>query len=182
MEFDLSTPKHVHVIAIGGAAMSAIAHILVMSGHRVTGSDAADSPILDRLREEGCEVWVGHDAAHIAGADLVTVSTAVKAGNVEYDAAVAAGVPIATRPDMMAVLGSLRRTLAISGTHGKTTTSAMAALVLDAAGWDPSFIVGGQMTQLGTGVRWRDSSCRGRRRSSPQSRPCRSPPSRTPRS
>ena len=145
------------MIAIGGAAMSAIAHILVSAGHRVTGSDAADSPILDRLRAEGCEVWVGHDPAHIVGADLVAISTAVKPGNVELDAAIAADIPVASRPDMMEVLGRLRRTVAVSGTHGKTTTSAMAALVLDAAGWKPSFIVGGQVTQLGTGVRWCES-------------------------
>ncbi len=154
---DLATPLHVHIIAIGGAAMSAIAHILVTSGHRVTGSDAADSPLLERLRSEGCTVWVGHDAAHVTGADLVTFSTAVKVGNVEFDATIAAGIPLASRPEMMEAFGAMRRTIAISGTHGKTTTSAMCALVLEAAGWDPSFIVGGQVTELATGVRWRES-------------------------
>ena len=152
---DLSVPRRVHVVAVGGAAMSAIAHILAMSGHTVSGSDQVDSPILDRLRADGCTIWVGHDAAHVAGADLVAISTAVKPGNPELDAAAAAGIPVASRPDMMDALGRMRRTLAVSGTHGKTTTSAMAALVLVDAGWDPSFIVGGQVNQLGTGVRWR---------------------------
>ena len=152
---DLSVPRHVHIVAVGGAAMSAVAHILAVSGHRVTGSDLADSPILDRLRADGCAIWVGHDADHITGADLVAISTAVRPGNPELDAAVAAGIPVATRPDMMDALGRMRRTVAVSGTHGKTTTSAMTALVLVDAGWDPSFLVGGQITQLGTGVRWR---------------------------
>ena len=154
---DLTKMSHVHVIAIGGAAMSAIATILATAGHTVTGSDAVDSPLLDRLRAIGCKVWVGHDATHIEGADYVTISTAVKPGNVEFDAAVDAGIPIVSRPDMMESLGRMRRTVAVSGTHGKTTTSAMSALVLDAAGWNPSFIVGGQVNQLGTGVRWTDA-------------------------
>ncbi len=154
---DLRVPSRVHIVAVGGAAMSAIAHILAKAGHIVTGSDAADSPLLDRLRDLGCTIWVGHDASHVEGADYLTVSTAVKPGNVEYDAAVTAGIRIVSRPDMMEALGRLRRTVAVSGTHGKTTTSAMSALVLDAAGWNPSFIVGGQVNQLGTGVRWTDS-------------------------
>ena len=154
---DLHSPQRVHVVAIGGAAMSAIAHILVKAGHRVTGSDSADSPLLDGLRELGCTVWVGHDASHIRGADFVTVSSAIKPGNVEYDAAERAGIPIVGRPDMMEALGRIRRTIAVSGTHGKTTTSAMCALVLDAAEWNPSFIVGGQVNQLGTGVRWTEA-------------------------
>ena len=154
---DLSQPQRIHVIAIGGAAMSAIAHILVVGGNTVTGSDQADSSILAKLRDQGCSVSVGHNAQAVAGVDLVVISTAVKPGNVEYDAAVAAGIPIATRNDMMSAFGAQRRTLAISGTHGKTTTSAMAAVVLMAANWDPSFIVGGQITELSTGVRWAES-------------------------
>jgi UDP-N-acetylmuramate--alanine ligase len=154
---DLSNPQRIHIIAVGGAAMSAIAHILVVRGNTVSGSDQADSAILGKLREQGCSVVVGHDSAAVVGADLVVISTAVKPGNVEYEAAIALGLPIATRNEMMTAFGALRRTLGISGTHGKTTTSGMAAVVLMAAGWDPSFIVGGQITELATGVRWADS-------------------------
>jgi UDP-N-acetylmuramate--alanine ligase len=154
---DLSQPKRIHIIAIGGAAMSAIAHILVVSGNTVSGSDQADSAILTKLRDQGCTVTVGHDAAAVIGAELVVISTAVKPGNVELDAAKALGIPIATRNEMMTAFGAQRRTLGISGTHGKTTTSGMAAVVLMSAGWDPSFIVGGQITELATGVRWAQS-------------------------
>ncbi len=152
---DLSTPQRIHIVAIGGAAMSAIAHILLADGHSVSGSDQSDSKLFGPLRDLGCVITVGHDASHVEGVDLVVISTAIKPGNVELDAAVALGVPVSTRPDMMEAIGNQRRTLAISGTHGKTTTSAMATLLAVEAGWDPSFIVGGQVLQLDTGVRWR---------------------------
>jgi UDP-N-acetylmuramate--alanine ligase len=155
---DLARPQRIHIVAIGGAAMSAIAHILVVGGNTVSGSDQADSTILAKLRDQGCSIAVGHDAAAVNDADLVVISTAVKPGNVEYDAALALGIPIATRNEMMTAFGAQRRTLAISGTHGKTTTSGMAAVVLMAAQWNPSFIVGGQITELSTGVRWADSA------------------------
>ena len=154
---DVSHPQRIHVIAIGGAAMSAIAHILVVGGHTVSGSDQADSVLLDTLRGQGCTVTVGHDAELVRDADLVVISTAVKPGNVELDEAVKLGIPVATRNEMMTAFGRQRRTLGISGTHGKTTTSGMAAVVLMAAEWNPSFIVGGQITELATGVRWADS-------------------------
>ncbi len=154
---DLSQPQRIHIVAIGGAAMSAIAHILIVGGNTVSGSDQSDSAILAKLREQGCVIDVGHDAAAVINAELVVISTAVKPGNVELDAAIALGIPIVTRNEMMTAFGKQRRTLGISGTHGKTTTSGMAAVVLMAAGWDPSFIVGGQITELSTGVRWADS-------------------------
>lgn len=154
---DLATPKRVHVVAAGGAAMSAIAHILRALGHEVSGSDQASSPILDRLRAIGCTIWVGHDAEHVRGVDLVVISTAVQPSNPERIAAVRLGIPVATRPDMMEAIGRLRRTIAISGTHGKTTTSAMAAQVFVDLSFDPSFIVGGQIRRFDSGVRWVDS-------------------------
>lgn len=154
---DLARPQKFHIVAIGGAAMSAIAHILLSLGHDVSGSDQADSSVLGPLRDRGCQIWIGHDAAYVDGADVVVISTAIKPGHVEREAALAQGIPVVTRPDMMEALGRLRRTVAISGTHGKTTTSAMMALLLSDAGWDPSFIVGGQIRQLDTGVRWSDS-------------------------
>jgi UDP-N-acetylmuramate--alanine ligase len=151
---DLGRLQRVHVVAAGGAAMSAICHILNKMGHSVTGSDQVDSEALSRLRAEGIGVTVGHDAAAVHGVDLVVVSTAVKPGNPELDEAIRLGVPIAGRPEMMETLGSMTDTLAISGTHGKTTTSAMAATAADAVGLDPSFIVGGNVNQFNAGVRW----------------------------
>ena len=102
-------------------------------------------------------IWTGHDARHVIDVDVVTVSTAVEPANGELDAARRAGVVVAGRPDIMEALARGQRTLAVSGTHGKTTTSAMAALVARAVGWDPSFIIGGVVHQLGTGARWTGS-------------------------
>lgn len=154
---DLSTPLRIHVMAAGGAAMSAVCHILATMGHSVTGCDQTDSAALDRLRAEGLVMASQHSVDHLDGIDLVAVSTAVKAGNAEYDAAVRAGMSIAGRPDLMEAIAVGQRTLAVSGTHGKTTTSAMSALAAVAVGWDPSFIVGGVVNQLGSGVRWTGS-------------------------
>lgn len=151
---ELGRIGHVHIVAIGGAAMSALAHILLAEGHRVSGSDQSDGPVLDALRKAGAKVWIGHDRRHIEGADLVAVSTAIGPGNPELDAAIAQGIPVAGRPAMMEAIARGKRTVAVSGTHGKTTTSAMLALALDSAGFAPSFIVGGLVRQLGTGVRW----------------------------
>jgi UDP-N-acetylmuramate--alanine ligase len=151
------TRRRAHVVAAGGAAMSAICHILHRMGWTVTGSDEAESAAVDRLRADGMNIRVGHDATSVAGADLVVVSTAVKSGNPELDAALRLGLPIAGRQEMMEALGALRTTLAISGTHGKTTTSAMAATAALHCGLDPSFIVGGVVGALQTGVRWAES-------------------------
>jgi UDP-N-acetylmuramate--alanine ligase len=151
---DLSTPTRIHVIAAGGAAMSAICHILGRLGHTVTGSDQIGSDAVDRLRAEGFRISIGHHPEAVHGAELVVVSTAVKPGNLELDEALRLGIRVAGRPDVMESLGALADTLAISGTHGKTTTSAMAATAAEYCGMNPSFIVGGIVNQLSTGVRW----------------------------
>jgi UDP-N-acetylmuramate--alanine ligase len=155
---DFSSPCRVHLIAAGGAAMSAVATILLAMGHRVSGSDQVRSDVTDRIAALGATIWIGHDAAHVADADVVVVSAAIGVDNVELQEAQRRGLIIATRADAMEALGRLRRTVAISGTHGKTTTSAMSALVLEACGLDPSFIVGGTVRALGTGARWTDST------------------------
>lgn len=153
---DLSRPRRVHVVAIGGAAMNAMALILEAMGHDVTGSDVADSSVVARLRERGIEVAIGHDAKHVAGVDLVAISTAIKDDNPEVIAARAAGIPIVTRPELQGAICALRDTVAVAGTHGKTTTTAMLALALRDAGLDPSFIIGGMVQGLGTGTAWGD--------------------------
>jgi UDP-N-acetylmuramate--alanine ligase len=157
---DLSVPgggKHVHVVAAGGAAMNAICRIMKALGWTVTGSDLAPSDAVERLRADGIAVTVGHDSAHIVGCDLVVVSTAVAPTNVELAEAVRLGIPVAGRSEIMESLGRLRNVVAISGTHGKTTTSAMAARAAMKLGWNPSFIVGGVVNGLDTGVNWTDS-------------------------
>ncbi len=155
---DLSHPLRLHIIGVGGAAMSAIATIAVRMGHTVTGSDQAESTVLERLRAEGCDVWSPHDVSRLENAvDVVAISTAVTEDNRELLELRRRGVDIATRPDVMESLGALKRTVAISGTAGKTTTAAMMAVVADAAQWRPSMIVGSTIDGLGPGVEWTDS-------------------------
>jgi UDP-N-acetylmuramate--alanine ligase len=153
---DLAGPGLVvHVVGVGGAGMSALAEVLVGMGHRVSGSDLRPSPVLTRLRGLGVDVAVGHDAANLpADVDVVALSTAIPPSNPEVVAAGEAGVRVCSRADVLAAVTRLRRTVAVAGTHGKTTTSALLAHALDAAGLEPSFVVGGEITGFGTGARW----------------------------
>jgi UDP-N-acetylmuramate--alanine ligase len=140
----------VHLIAIGGAGMSAVARLLLGRGVRVSGSDAADSPVLGALRAAGARVDVGHDPAHLEGVDTVVVSSAVREDNVELSAARAAGLRVLHRSQALAALMHGARGVAVAGANGKTTTTAMLATALVAAGEDPSFAAGGEVSQLGT--------------------------------
>lgn len=151
---DLTRPRNVHVVGVGGAGMSAIATVLADMGHTVTGSDLKASAGLERLRSRGLEVVVGHAADNLGAVDAVTISTAVPANNPEVVAARERGIPVLRRADALAAISSTRRTLAVAGTHGKTTTSSMLALVLVEAGMHPSFIIGGDVNEIGTGAVW----------------------------
>lgn len=156
-ELDLSSGKrHVHVVAVGGAGMSGLATLLVGAGHTVTGSDAVDSPVLDRLAELGVRTWVGHDASHIRdGVDAVAASTAVADDNPELVAARERGVPVLRRVDLLPSLAALKPLLSVAGTHGKTTTSSLLAQALRGAGEDPSFLIGAHVPSLGAAAAWR---------------------------
>lgn len=154
---DLSRPRRIHIVGVGGAAMGAIATVLAAQGHAVSGSDQAGSAALDRLRAAGVQVRVGHDAGNIDGAEVVAVSTAIGADNLEVREARARGVPVVSRASILSAVTRLRRTVAVSGTHGKTTTSSMLAVVLLEAGLDPSFVIGGDIAGIGSGASWRDS-------------------------
>lgn len=154
---DLATPMRIHVVGVGGAAMSAIATILAAMGHTVSGSDLKESVALARLRLAGLDVRVGHDPANVGDAELVAVSTAIPERNPELVAARERGLRIASRADVLAAICATRRTAAVSGTHGKTTTASMLALATVAGGLRPSFLVGGELNEIGGGVVWEDS-------------------------
>jgi len=134
--------------------MSAIATVLAAMGHRVTGSDLKDSPGLDRLRALGIDARVGHSATDLGNPDLVARSTAVPDRNPEVIAAREAGIDVVSRATVLSAITVLRPSLAVAGTHGKTTTSSMLALILMEAGADPSFIIGGDVNEIGTGAFW----------------------------
>jgi UDP-N-acetylmuramate--alanine ligase len=153
---DLSRPRRIHIVGVGGAGMSAIASVLASMGHTVSGSDLKDSAGLRHLEASGVDVHVGHDAALIDRADLVAISTAIPEHNPEVAAANAQGVAVARRAEILGAIAATRRCIAVSGTHGKTTTSSMLALVLVEAGLDPSFIIGGELNEIGSGAVWDD--------------------------
>ena len=142
--------EHIHLIGIGGTGLSAIARVLLESGYRVSGSDLEYSPLASGVEAAGAEVFVGHRADQVDGADLVIRSSAVPDDNVEVHAAQEAGIPVMKRADFLGRLMEGRRGVAVAGSHGKTTTSAMIAWTLTALGQDPSFIVGGVVTNLDT--------------------------------
>ena len=134
--------------------MSAIADVLARMGHRVSGSDLKPSANLERLRGLGVQVHVGHDPSLVQGADAVAISTAVPARDPEVRAAHDAGIPVLSRAEVLTAIVATRRAVAIAGTHGKTTTSSMLALILVESGMRPSFIVGGELNEIGTGAAW----------------------------
>jgi UDP-N-acetylmuramate--alanine ligase len=134
--------------------MSAVAQVLAEMGHDVTASDLRETPVLDRLRAAGVTVWVGHDRRHVDGADAVTASSAVPAQNLELVAAADAGTTVLSRAGMLAAICAQARSVAVAGTHGKTTTTSMLMLILAGAGWKPSFVIGGDVAEVGTGAHW----------------------------
>ena len=145
--------KHIHFVGVGGAGMSGIAEILHNLGYTVSGSDQTDSATSRRLARLGIRVFIGHDAAHIAGAEAVVTSTAVKGDNPEVIAARAKRVPVVPRAVMLAELMRLKQGIAIAGTHGKTTTTSLVTSVLAEAGVDPTFVVGGLLNSAGANSR-----------------------------
>ena len=145
--------KHVHFVGIGGAGMSGIAEVMLNLGYQVSGSDLAESATTQRLRAGGATIHFGHDAANVAGADAVVISTAVKAENVEVAAARARRVPVVPRALMLAELMRLKQGIAVAGTHGKTTTTSLVASILAEAGMDPTFVIGGRLEAAGSNAK-----------------------------
>ena len=145
--------RQVHFVGIGGAGMSGIAEVLLNLGYAVSGSDLGESNATRRLVGFGALVYIGHAAGHVATADVVVISSAVKADNPEVVAARARHVPVVPRALMLAELMRLKQGIAVAGTHGKTTTTSLAASVLAEGGLDPTFVIGGRLESAGAHAR-----------------------------
>jgi len=143
----------IHFVGIGGIGMSGIAEVLLNHGYVVQGSDLKASKITDRLSDLGAHIFVGQKAGNIDNAEVVVISSAIKPGNAELDAARARGLPIVRRAEMLAELMRLKSNIAIAGTHGKTTTTTMVAALLDEGGFDPTVINGGIIHAYGSNAR-----------------------------
>ena len=142
-----------HIVGIGGIGMSAIAEVMHTRGYHVQGSDLKDSANLERLRARGITCLIGHDPENVKGAGHLVISSAVKAGNPEFEAAKERGLPIIRRAEMLAELMRPCATVSITGTHGKTTTTSLIADLLKAADLDPTVIAGGIINAWGTNAR-----------------------------
>src|SRR6187431_2725876 len=143
----------IHFVGIGGIGMSGIAEVLSNLGYTVQGSDASEGANVNRLRDKGIRISVGHKAENVAGADVLVVSTAIKRDNPELMAARAQRIPVVRRAEMLAELMRLKSCVAIAGTHGKTTTTTMVATLLDAGGFDATVINGGIINAYGSNAR-----------------------------
>ncbi len=151
---DFTNFKHIHCIGIGGIGLSAIAEIFLSRGFEVSGSDMKQSETTDHLIRHGARIFFSHCAENIEGADLVCYSAAVSRENPELTAAIASGIPIATRAEALgALMADYESSIAISGTHGKTTTTSMVSLILERAQLDPTILVGGNLSEFGGNVK-----------------------------
>ena len=141
--------RRIHFVGIGGAGMSGIARIMISQGLSISGSDVKSSSITDSLAAMGATIFIGHAAENIEGVDLLITSGAISEKNPELLAAKATGVEILTRAQALALLMEGKRSIAVAGTHGKTTTTAMLTVALQSAGVDPSFAIGGLINSSG---------------------------------
>ena len=153
-EFFIGSSRRVHLIGVAGSGMSGIAGLLLALGHRVSGSDKVDTVEVERLKKKGLRFHIPHEADEVREAELVVYSSAIKAGNVAYDAARKFGLPMVRRADALAAIMNSKKGIVICGMHGKTTTSSMAAHVLRSCGLKPSHYVGAEIPILGTNARW----------------------------
>ncbi|MED4603314.1 UDP-N-acetylmuramate--L-alanine ligase [Paenibacillus validus] len=149
----MNTSEHIHFIGIGGYGMSAIAKVMLEMGYQVSGSDLAQAELTEKLAAKGAQVFIGHEAQNVKGADVVVYSTALSKDNVEMLAAEELNIPILHRSQMLAQLMNAKKGIAVAGAHGKTTTSSMIALVLEQCGQDPTFIIGGEILNVGSNAK-----------------------------
>jgi len=142
----------IHFVGIGGSGMSGIAEVLLSLGYAVQGSDARESAVTQRLGALGARIAIGHAAANVAGADVVVASSAVPRGNPEVEAALTSRIPVVSRAEMLGELMRFRYSIAVAGTHGKTTTTSLLASILTAGGEDPTFVIGGRLKSAASGA------------------------------
>lgn len=145
--------NHIHFVGIGGSGMSGIAEVLINLGHIVSGSDLKKTDVTNHLKNIGAKVFIGHKAGNIKNAEVVVTSTAVRKDNPEVVAALKNKIPVIPRVEMLAELARLKYAVTIAGTHGKTTTTSLTALVLDEGGFDPTIVIGGKLKNLKTSAR-----------------------------
>ncbi len=145
--------KQIHFVGIGGVGMAGIAEVCLNLGYTVSGSDLRHNQTVARLESLGALIQLGHEASHVKQTDVVVVSTAIAEGNPEVDWAKEARVPVIPRAEMLAELMRLQFGIAIAGTHGKTTTTSLAAAILTQGGIDPTFVIGGKLNQVGANAR-----------------------------
>lgn len=141
--------RHIHFVGIGGIGMSGIAEVLLNLGYAISGSDLVVSDITRRLQAGGATIFQGHNATHIAGADVVVTSSAVKPDNAEVSMARERHIPVILRAEMLAELMRMKYGVAVAGTHGKTTTTSLIATILAKGGLDPTVVIGGRLNSLG---------------------------------
>lgn len=145
--------RHLHFVGIGGSGMNGIAQVMLNLGYRISGSDLKPNAVTRRLREQGADIYIGHQADNIAGADAVVISSAVGKENPEVAAARQQRIPVVPRAEMLAELMRFHYGIAVAGTHGKTTTTSLVASLLAEAGLDPTFVIGGRLNSAGTHAR-----------------------------
>jgi UDP-N-acetylmuramate--alanine ligase len=145
--------RRTHFVGIGGAGMGGIAEVLLNLGYEVTGSDLRANAVTRRLQQQGAQIWLGHDASHVAECDVVVVSSAVNEENPEVAAARERRIPVVPRAEMLAEIMRFRHGIAVAGTHGKTTTTSLVASILADAGLDPTFVIGGQLNSASSHAR-----------------------------
>jgi UDP-N-acetylmuramate--alanine ligase len=143
----------IHFVGIGGSGMGGIAEVLINLGYAVQGSDVKENAVTQHLARIGARIAIGHAAENISGADVVVVSSAIASGNPEVDAAVAQRIPVVARAEMLGELMRFRYSIAVGGTHGKTTTTSLVASILAEGGEDPTFVIGGRLKSAGTNAR-----------------------------
>lgn len=152
----MNNRHHVHFVGIGGVGMSAIARVLLAMRVKVSGSDLKTTPTLEKLRNLGAVVYLGHASDNVKGADAVVISSAIPPDNPEVIAAARAGIAVMQRAEMLAEIMANKRGIAVSGTHGKTTTTSMIASVLDAGSLSPTVLIGGEVNDMGANARLGD--------------------------
>ncbi len=151
--YQMGRIKHVHFVGVGGVGMGGIAEVLLREGYKVSGSDLADNALTKRLRSLGAEIFLGHDAENVKDADVLVRSSAVLADNPELVAAHKNHIPVVARAEMLGELMRFRYGIAISGAHGKTTTTSLVTSIFAEEGLDPTFVIGGKLNSVGTNAR-----------------------------